>query len=305
MDCLQKELLNHSKSYKLKIAILASGALGLKCIQQLHQQRLVEFIATDSHSVGIIEFAENNSIPCFKGNPRNGKLFSFAKTYSLDVLLSINYLFIIENDVISLAKYPINFHGSLLPKYRGRTPHVWAIINNEKATGVTAHIINEGCDTGDIVLQEIIQIANEDSGNDILQKFVDIYPTMMDKVLQAVEQNNLQRIPQNNSEATYFDKRTPEDGEINWNWQKERIYNWVRAQSYPYPGAFTFFKGVKVIIDKINFSNKGYNNSDPNGLVLDTNNNLIKVKTQNGAIELSVIRNLEFIELPLKGDKLG
>lgn len=289
----------------MKIAILASGALGLKCIQHLQKHISFEFIATDNHSNKIIEFAKSKSIPYFKGNPRKGKLFSFAKAYKLDVLLSINYLFIIENDVISLAKYPINFHGSLLPKYRGRTPHVWAIINNEKVTGVTAHIINQGCDTGDIVLQEIIKIEDEDTGNDILQKYIDIYPLMLDKVLFAIGQNNLQRIPQNNVEATYFDKRTPEDGEINWNWQKDRINNWVRAQSYPYPGAFTFYKGKKVIIDKLKLSPMGYNNSDANGLVLNSNNNLITVKTQNGAIELSVIRNIDSIELPLKGDKIG
>jgi methionyl-tRNA formyltransferase len=289
----------------LKIAILASGGLGLKCIQHLHKQIDIEFISTDSHSEGIIEYAETSKIPCFKGNPRKGKLYTFAKDYRLDVIFSINYLFIIEHDVISLAKYPINFHGSLLPKYRGRTPHVWSIINNEKITGVTAHIINEGCDTGDVLLQEIIPIEDEDTGNDILQKYVNIYPTMLEKVIQGLQHNNLNRIPQNNNEATYYDKRTPDDGEIDWEWQKERINNWVRAQSYPYPGAFTIFNGSKLIVDKTKFSNLGYNNTDANGMVIETSCDDITVKTQNGAIELTSIRNRNTIDLPKKGDILG
>lgn len=289
----------------MKIAILASGGLGLKCIQHLHKIIDIEFIGTDSNSDGIIYYAESKGIPCFKGNPRKGKLFAFAKDYTLDVILSINYLFIIETDVIAIAKYPINFHGSLLPKYRGRTPHVWSIINNEKITGVTAHIINEGCDTGDVLLQETIAIEDEDTGNDILQKYVNIYPTMLKKVINGLKKNLLNRIPQNNNEATYFDKRTPDDGEIDWQWQKERINNWVRAQAYPYPGAFTFFKGSKLIIDKIKFNNLGYNNSDVNGLILEALGNNIIVKTQNGAIELTAIRNFDTIELPIKGDVLG
>ncbi len=289
----------------MKIAILASGGLGLSCIQFLHLSQSIEFIATDNYSFPIIEYATKNQIPLFKGNPRNGKLYNFAFSYKIDVLFSINYLFIIEKDIINLAKLPINFHGSLLPKYRGRTPHVWSIINNEKTTGITAHIINEGCDTGDILLQEVVEIEMNNTGNDVLQKYVVLYPEMLKKILEKIYQNKLVKTPQNHQDATYFDKRTPEDGEIDWNWQKERIYNWVRAQAFPYPGAFTFHNGEKIIIDKIKYSNFGFNNMDKNGLILKVNNDSIVVKTQNGAIELESIRNFNSIEQLNVGIILG
>lgn len=289
----------------MKIAVLASGNLGLKCIQELTKEYVLQFIATDSSSIGIIDYAQQNSIPCFKGNPRNGKLYAFANGFKTDILFSINYLFIIEKDIISLAAYPLNFHGSLLPKYRGRTPHIWAIINNEKTTGVTAHLIDEGCDTGDIILQETIEINGDETGNDILQKYVALYPEMIRKIISQIQTKSLQIISQQNELATYYGKRTPDDGEIDWEWQKERIKNWVRAQAYPYPGAFTYINDNKIIIDKIEFSDLGYTNNIANGTVLKVQNKFITVKTPNGAIVISGIRNLNIGNIPSVGSKLG
>lgn len=273
----------------MTIAFLASGNLGLNVIKACADKIAPQFIATDNGSAAIIEYAAEKNIPVFKGNPRQGKLAAFMQQYNVDLLLSVNYLFIIEKDVIEQVKYPVNFHGSLLPKYRGRTPHVWAIINNETKTGVTAHIIDDGCDTGDIVLQKEIEITQDDTGAAVLKKYEAVYPSMVIEVIQAVENNAIQRTPQDNSKATYFSKRTPGDGGINWQWQKERIQNWVRAQAYPYPGAFCFAGDNKVVIDAVEFSDYGFNDTDTNGTVLSVSPSVI-VKTSNGAISLTGIR---------------
>lgn len=214
---------------------------------------------------------------------------AFAAGFENEVLLSINYLFIIEQDVIDMFRYPVNFHGSLLPRYRGRTPHVWAIINNEKETGVTAHIIDSGCDTGDIVLQKHVIIEDNDTGNIVLNKYNELYPAMVKEVIDMLGEGRIIPLPQDNSKATYYGKRTPEDGEISWDWHKERIRNWVRAQAHPYPGAFTFCGGEKVIIDEIEYSEEGYDNAQPNGMVLRAGAG-ITVKTPNGAVLLKSIR---------------
>lgn len=271
-----------------KIGILASGNLGLKCIEHCLQQNWQpEFIATDSKSTAIIELANLKKIKLFKGNPRNSALSVFLDNTSYNLILSINYLFIIEKDVIEKASKIINFHGSLLPKYRGRTPHVWAIINNETEAGITAHLIDEGCDTGDIILQKKVAINSEDTGADVLNKYQVLYPQMIDDILTNL--NKIEPQKQNHNNATYFGKRSPEDGLINWNWQKERINNWVRAQAYPYPGAFTFVEDIKVTIDKISFCEDGFIDTMPNGLVLSVEPQ-IKVKTQNGVVVLDTIR---------------
>ncbi len=276
----------------MKIAILASGGLGFKCLQFLNERYDIVCVFTDSASNSIINWAQENDKPVFKGNPRNGRCRDFFIKYDIDVVFSINYLFIIEKEMISWPKrYAFNIHGSLLPKYRGRTPHVWAIINNEKQTGVTVHFINEGCDTGDIVFQRSFEINTDMTGADILKRFEILYPDMISTVLEKVSRNSIVPIKQDEIKATYFGKRTPGDGAIDWNWQKERIQNWVRAQTFPYPGAFSSYDGMKITIMSVLPDDTGFDWNDPNGKIIAIKNSSPVVKTPNGALCLNNIVN--------------
>lgn len=269
----------------MKIGVLCSGALGFRVLKEIYINRGVELVFTDKKSKEVIGYSEQEDIPLFVGNPRHGRGYQFICKYEIDVLISINYLFLVEKDIFSYAKrLSFNIHGSLLPKYRGRTPHVWAIINNEKETGITAHKIEDGCDTGDVILQYKIGIDNADTGNDLLNKFHVVYGKMVFEVLKGIENESITLIPQDNSKATYFGKRTPDDGKICWGWQKERIYNWVRAQAYPYPGAYCYYKDNKITIDKIEYTDVGFNQEIPNGRIID--NAPVLIKTPNGAIKI-------------------
>ena len=273
----------------MKIALAISGGLGVDLFRFLLPKVQVEAVFTDKQSEEIIGLVKEKGIPVFKGNPREGRTSEFIAEREIDLLLSINYLFIIESDLIAWPKNgAVNLHGSLLPKYRGRTPHVWAIINNEKKTGVTAHFISEGCDEGDIILQREVQIAEEDTGADVLGKYRLVYPEIANEVLSLFENNNVPRVRQNENKATFFGKRIPEDGKINWEWQRERIRNWVRAQAHPYPGAFTEVDGLRIIIDKVVLDDFGFKESDENGKVLTVNP--FRVKTSNGVLRLTEIR---------------
>jgi methionyl-tRNA formyltransferase len=262
-------------------------------LEYLKQISNIEFIATDSKSKDIIDFAHQESIEIFIGKPNKVELVEKLISKQSKILLSINYLFILNQEIFNIFDFPINFHGSLLPKYRGRTPHVWAIINNEIETGITAHFIEEGCDVGDIVYQERIKIENYYSGADLLNIFQIKYPNIIYKVLDNISNAKFVRIPQDNNAATYFPKRAPEDGLLNWNWQKDRLYNWIRALSNPYPGAFTYYNKEKIIIDEIKFSKIGFDSSITNGTIISLNeNNYPIVKVQNGTIEIIKTRNI-------------
>ena len=281
----------------MQIGILASGSLGHKVLRALCDCYDISYLFTDSGSEELIQFAIENNIPFFKGNPRDGKAQQFLNENSCDVLISINYLFLIEPDLINHPNIlAFNVHGSLLPKYRGRTPHVWSIINNEKKTGITAHLIDEYCDTGDIIEQIVVPIDVNDTGNIILKKYSELYFPLIVSVIDQIESNNLNYLIQNNENATYYGKRTPDDGLINWDWQKERINNWVRAQANPYPGAFTFYEGKKIIIDQIKYSDLGYFADESNGTILKSKP--LTIKTNNGAVEIVSYRNdlISFLE---------
>ena len=289
----------------MNIALFVSGGLGCKVLDHLKESKhSIRCVFTDSNSERIVEKANDNRLPIFIGNPRNDRALRFINAYEIDIILSVNYLFLFERLLFSKAKLAVNIHGSLLPKYRGRTPHVWAIINNESKTGVTAHLIDDGCDTGDIVKQKEVIIDDSDTGADILEKFNKLYVPLVDEILSDFERGSIKPLPQNNKDATFFGKRTPDDGRINWGWQKERIRNWVRAQAYPYPGAFTYYEGLdeKVIIDEVVFSDRGFKETDRNGLIVSLDP--ICVKTPNGVLELRNIRNLESLSFLEVGQKL-
>jgi methionyl-tRNA formyltransferase len=274
----------------LNLGLLVSGELGFEILKHLSTSNDVRFVLTDSKSENIINYCNENQIDCFAGNPRNGKVIKCLGKPVVDVLLSVNYLFLVEEDVLSIPKtIAINIHGALLPKYRGRTPHVWSIINNESNAGITAHVIDSGCDTGAILEQIVVPILENDTGYSLLLKYKKLYSLVVDSVLRKVKDNTLSFHQQDDSKSTYFPKRTPDDGQINWSWHKERIRNWVRAQALPYPGAFTFYRGQRIIIDKIEYSDSGFMFDMPDGLIISENP--VLVKTPNGVVAITEIRN--------------
>lgn len=280
----------------LTLGILASGNLGFKTLIQLVEKYQISFVLTDFGSKNIIEYCLEQDIPCFKGNPRNGKVYEFLKKKPVEIIISINYLFLVEEDIITHPSGLIfNIHGSLLPKYRGRTPHVWAIINGETEVGITAHKMDKGCDTGDILEQISIPVSLSNTGAEILSEYEKMYYPLIETILVKYNNNTLECSKQNESESTYFGKREPEDGEINWFWNHDTIRNWVRAQAYPYPGAFTFIKGEKIIVDEVILVQfKDHYKDYEIGEVVNVKPNIIRCN--NGYLKL-ILR--QKIELPL------
>ena len=275
----------------LTLGVLCSGGLGIDTLAKIAKEHSVKFVLTDSASQEIIDFSTKNQIPFYAGNPRKNIGYHFIKNISVDVIASINYLFLIEKDIINHSKFlTFNIHGSLLPKYRGRTPHVWAIINGETEAGITAHVIDESCDTGKIIHQIMVPITSNDTGATMLERYAREYYPLVEKVLNAIESNTLTLIVQNEEEATYFGKRTPDDGEIDWNRNAVDLRNWIRAQANPYPGAFTYYGNQKIIIDKVSLYKEDLDISRyAIGEIIDVHPKVL-VKCKNGVIVLDVIR---------------
>ena len=287
-----------------RIVLACSGFLGNVVLKCLYKEKVIDAVLTDKNSTEIINFCSKNEIDCFIGNARNDKCLEFVQKYKDKFLFSVNYLFLFDQRILNIFKYKINIHGSLLPKYRGRTPHVWAIINNEKKTGITIHDITLGCDAGDILFQKEIPITYYDTGGTILQKYINHYPKMIKQFLCLFCEQKIVYKKQDEYLKTYFGKRTPEDGKIVWDWQRERIYNWVRALAPPYPGAFCFFGESKIVINKIKLSDFGFSCDMKNGIVCDVNTASVIVKTPNGCVEiLDYIVNENIISFK-KGDIL-
>ncbi|MDC9595488.1 bifunctional UDP-4-amino-4-deoxy-L-arabinose formyltransferase/UDP-glucuronic acid oxidase ArnA [Xenorhabdus anantnagensis] len=166
-----------------------------------------------------------------------------------DVIFSFYYRNILSQEILSLAKKgAFNLHGSLLPKYRGRAPVNWAILNGETETGVTLHKMLERADAGDIIAQQSVQIDENDTSLVVHGKIREATVELLNDILPQIKSDHYPSIPQDESQATYFGRRTANDGEIVWNKPAKEINNLVRAVTEPYPGAFTFLGERKITI---------------------------------------------------------
>jgi methionyl-tRNA formyltransferase len=157
-----------------------------------------------------------------------------------DLILSFYYRNMIPERLLALAPLgAFNLHGSLLPRYRGRAPLNWAIINGEDHTGVSLHVMVKEADAGDLVDQEKIAIGPEESVTPVLDRVRDAAVRVLARQLDALLAGRAPRTPQDHTQATYFGKRTAADGRIDWTKSARQVFNLVRAITHPFPGAFT------------------------------------------------------------------
>jgi methionyl-tRNA formyltransferase len=157
-----------------------------------------------------------------------------------DLIVVVGWYWILTEEVLSLA--PLGFvgcHASLLPKYRGNAPLVWAILRGESETGVTMFYFDSGMDTGDIVSQARFPIGPDDTIATVLGRTDDAITELLTVNVPLICHGTAPRRQQNHADATYCSLRRPEDGEIPWNSSAITVHNFVRAQTAPYPGAFT------------------------------------------------------------------
>jgi len=164
------------------------------------------------------------------------------------LILVLGWYYMIPKEILRTALIgALGIHASMLPKYRGGAPISWAIINGECETGVTLFHIGEGIDTGDIVAQRRVIIRDMESWCQVYDRATWESIIMLREQLPLLQSGHAQRIPQDTSLATLFPQRSPQDGQIDWRWSCKRIHDFIRAQTKPYPGAFTFSSGVKII----------------------------------------------------------
>jgi len=142
----------------------------------------------------------------------------------------------------------VNLHGSLLPRYRGRAPVNWAIIHGETAAGLTVHRVTEQVDAGAILLQRRVPIGPDDTAGAVTERLRPLYPVLLDKALEAIGSGRAAWREQDESQATIYPKRGPEDGAIDWTRSAPELHNFVRALAPPYPGAFTALEGRRLFI---------------------------------------------------------
>ncbi|MFQ5715146.1 MAG: formyltransferase [Candidatus Scalinduaceae bacterium] len=273
------------RKHLIKIIVLGYHNIGCRCLEYLigkkenvvavftHKDKSDESLFFDS----MAEVAEFADIPCYIPEDINGpEWVSLIKELAPDIIFSFYYRNLISSEILGIPRLgAVNLHGSLLPKYRGRCPVNWALVNGEKETGVTLHYMVDKPDAGDIIAQGKIPILFTDTAYSLHKKMEKEAVLVLDKVWDMIKEGRNERIPQDLSVGSYYGGRKPDDGKIYWKRGNLEIYNLVRAVTHPWPGAFCFFREQKLYIWECKPINKNGHNKpgnlisfDPKGIIV-------------------------------------
>ncbi|GAB2841842.1 methionyl-tRNA formyltransferase [Actinocorallia aurea] len=236
-------------------ALLDSGHEVVLVVTHPQSDHAYEKIWSDS----VADLAAEHGVPVLlRGRPDDDVLRAL-KEAGPDLIVANNWRTWIPPEIIELPTHGIlNVHDSLLPKYAGFSPLIWALINGEDEVGVTAHMMDAELDAGDIVVQRAIPVGPADTVTDLFHRTVDLITPIVQEALALIASGRTDWTPQDRSQASFFHKRSIEDGNIDWTWTAEEIERLIRAQSDPYPNAFTYYKGERVRVLKASVSEGVY-----------------------------------------------
>ncbi|CAD5917367.1 MULTISPECIES: methionyl-tRNA formyltransferase [Streptomyces] len=198
-------------------------------------------------SDSVADLAEKHGIPVIIRNRPDDELVERLKEVAPDIIVANNWRTWMPPEIYNLPVHgTLNIHDSLLPAYAGFSPLIWALINGEPEVGVTAHLMDEELDAGDIVIQRSVAVGPTDTTTDLFHRTVDLIAPVTTEALGLIASGQTEFTRQDRSKASFFHKRAEEDIRIDWTWPAEDLERLIRAQSAPYPSAFTFHKGQRL-----------------------------------------------------------
>ena len=222
------------------LPVLLSHGIGVPLVVT-HRDDPGENIWFDSVATVAAQYGIPAAIP---DDPNTEEMVARIRALKPDFLFSFYYRQMLRPPLLGIPRHgALNMHGSLLPKYRGRAPVNWAVINGETETGATLHYMVEKPDAGDIVARQAVPILPDDTALDVFNKVTAAAVQVLDRSLPGLLSGTAPRVAQNLSEGSYFGGRKPEDGRIDWRQPAAKIHNLVRGVAPPYPGAFAELGG--------------------------------------------------------------
>ncbi|MEX9905189.1 bifunctional UDP-4-amino-4-deoxy-L-arabinose formyltransferase/UDP-glucuronic acid oxidase ArnA [Providencia rettgeri] len=282
------------------------GCVGLKALEKAGFDIQAVFTHTDDPNENhfyssVARLSADMELPVFAPENVNHPLWiERIREMKPDVIFSFYYRDMLSEELLAIApKGAFNLHGSLLPKYRGRAPINWALLKGESETGVTLHKMVAKADAGDIIAQEKVVITDTDTSLTLHAKVREAAEVLLDKTLPLIETGSYKAVAQDESQATYFGRRTAEDGLINWNDSAKDVNCLIRAVTEPYPGAFTYLGARKMVIWRARVLDD--NQGKPAGTVLSSDP--LCIACGQGAIE--VISGQSETGLYMQGSRLA
>lgn len=279
---------------KLNIGYFADGTWSHKAFEKLINDNdiLISFICVrfDTKDETLKAYCKKYNIDYLKHENINSKEFlSIVTEYKCDLFVSMSFNQIFKSEIINLPKHKtINCHAGKLPFYRGRNILNWALINDEKEFGITVHFIDEGIDTGDIILQRTFPITDADDYSTLLEiAYVECANILYDSI-KLFKHNKVQKIKQKDIHPIgfYCSQRKIGDEVLDWNQSSREVFNFVRSISNPGPMARAYINNKEMKINKVQFLKNAPIYKGITGAVLNKDKEGFFVKTQDSFIKI-------------------
>jgi methionyl-tRNA formyltransferase len=232
--------------------------------------------------------AEGFGIPVYQPQSlKDNAVLPLLKELLPDIIIVVAYGRILPSYILNYPKYRcVNIHASLLPKYRGAAPIQWSILNGEKVTGVTTMYMEEGLDTGDMILKKEVLISPEDTASSLHDKLARLGSEVVIETLRQIENGTAAAVKQNESEASYAPMLAKAMGDVDWNDNAENIVNKVRGL-FPWPCAYTHIREHRFKILSAHVFD-GKNGNDP-GLIDEAGKQIV-VQTKSGRVAITELQ---------------
>ena len=219
---------------------------------------------------------------------REQECVDYLAGFGADIFVVAAFGQILSQALLDMPKYGcINVHASLLPKYRGAAPIQWAVINGEQTTGVTIQQMDIGIDTGDIIAQEALTLAADETGGSLFDKLAAVGGSLCVKAMEQIASGTATRTPQDESAATHTSMIRKDFGHIDWNKSAREIERLIRGLN-PWPSAYTHLDGKTLKIWKATV--KGSESGEKPGCIVDVTRDAILVQTGEGVLQLDEIQ---------------
>jgi methionyl-tRNA formyltransferase len=231
------------------------------------------------------ELAAGNRVPVYFPEKIDAQWTARIAAMKPAVIYSFYYRLLLSNGVLALApRGAYNLHGSLLPKYRGRAPVNWMLVNGEREAGVTLHQMVARADAGDIIAQRAVAIEDSDTALTLYRKLVPLGAELIGEYHPLIAAGTAPRRAQDLSQGSYFGRRRPEDGRIDWRWPARRIFNLVRAVTHPYPGAYCEFDGRRLFVWESAVASEAGSRGAPGEIVGETPGGGLEIAAGEGSV---------------------
>ena len=282
----------------MRVVFVTHNELGLACLEELADLDAdLQAVYTRPERAGIADqtdlaaFADGHGVPLHRVESVNADAVKTEmREYDPELLFVVGWSRLVDSEVLEIPSVAaLGMHPAPLPRGRGRAPLAWSIIKGLDETALSFFHLVEAADAGDLVGQEPLPIEIEDDAASLYGKMVEAGRTLIRTHYPEFEAGEVPRKPQDDSRATWWPKRDPHHGLIDWTEPPQRVYDWIRGQTRPYPGAFSYLDGQKVTVWAANPPERGPAFVAPGGIAY-RDGDALGVGAWEGTVELTELQ---------------